>query len=134
MAAAAVFISYSSRDESFALDLKDGLPEHEVWIDSEGIPAGTAFRASIQAAIEASDCVIVVLTRDWLESAECGKELTLAVDLHKRVIPVEPRRLHDVALPSELNGLSPLGFWREGGRTVAMEKLKHDLVADHDWI
>ena len=38
MAAAAVFISYSSRDESFALDLKDELPEHEVWIDSEGIP------------------------------------------------------------------------------------------------
>ena len=39
MAAAAVFISYSSRDESFALGLMDGLSSHEVWIDSAGMPA-----------------------------------------------------------------------------------------------
>jgi hypothetical protein len=134
MAAAAVFISYSSPDESFALGLKDGLPEHEVWIDSASIPAGTTFRASIWEAIEASDDVIIVLTPDWLDSAECGKELALAVDLHKRVIPVEPRRLPDVALPFALDGLSRIGFWREGGRTIAKEKLRHDLVADHDWI
>jgi len=44
-----VFISYSREDEEFVLKLKDELEERgfPIWLDTGGIRAGEAWRASI---------------------------------------------------------------------------------------
>jgi hypothetical protein len=133
---ARVFISYSSDDEAFAHGLHAALKSrHQVWLDSREIAAGTDFRASIDPALEACECVVVVRTPAWLASTVCRYEAARAAEWRKRLVPVEPKRLpRGLVWPPELNGLSPIGFWREAGRSAALRKLRHDLEADHHWL
>ena len=90
---ASVFISYSGNDEAFANGLYAALePHHQVWMDSRNIPAGTDFRASIDPALEACTCVVIVRTPAWLASEVCCYEAARAAEWHKRIVPVEPKR------------------------------------------
>lgn len=53
----------------------------------------------------------------------------------KRIVPVEPKRPpRGLIWPPALDGLSPIGFWREADRGAALKKLRHDLEADHAWL
>ena len=136
MAVARVFISYSSDDEGFAHGLHVALKaRHKIWLDSRAIPAGTDFRASIDPALEACECLVVVRSPAWLASEVCRYEAARAAEWRKRIVPVEPARPpRGLAWPPALDGLSPIGFWREAGRASALKKLRHDLEADHAWL
>jgi len=132
---ASIFISYRTNDEAFAVRLQGQLTaEHDVWLDSQDLPAGEKIDERITAAIAAAEIVIVVISGEWLASEHCRRELALAVDWNKRIVPIEPRRLRGATLPAGLKGLSPIGFWRAAGFEAAMVKLMSDIVADHDWL
>jgi hypothetical protein len=85
-----VFISYSRKDidvvQQLAQDLeKAGL---DAWWDISGLKGGDAWVRTIQAALKASKCCVVVLSPDVVESEWVEKEYTYAMGLGLRIIPI----------------------------------------------
>jgi len=85
-----VFISYSRRDKQFVAGLNEQLKQRgkETWVDWEGIMPSEEWLKEIYAAIEASDCVVYVLSPDSIASEVCGQEIDHAVANNKRLIPI----------------------------------------------
>jgi uncharacterized membrane protein YeaQ/YmgE (transglycosylase-associated protein family) len=85
-----LFISYSSADRDIALRIATRLESngHVVWIDHKGIRGGTKWAAEIVKAIEASDFIILLLSPDALTSDNVRKEIDLAAEEHKSLLPV----------------------------------------------
>ncbi|NYV74119.1 toll/interleukin-1 receptor domain-containing protein [Streptomyces sp. UH6] len=85
-----VFVSYSRRDAEFAQRLRTGLSAflREVWVDWLHIDPSTRWRESIDEAIRSSDALIVLVSRDSLNSKYCWLECERALALGKRVLPV----------------------------------------------
>ena len=63
-----------------------------VWIDREDILGGAKWRRQIVDAIEAADVVLVALSPNAAASDNVRKELDLAQEANKPVLPVEIRR------------------------------------------
>lgn len=85
-----VFISYSRKNKLFVRKLNTALDAAGVdaWVDWEGIPLSADWMATIQAAIEGADAFIFVISPDSLKSEVCAKELEIAVNTNKKVVPV----------------------------------------------
>jgi hypothetical protein len=118
-----VFISYARRDSAF-VDRLAGALEHrgfDVWLDRSDIVGGTAWDASICEALQDAAQVIVVLSPAALESEHVARELALAGDYERRIIPVEyqPAPLSTDRSPVEhqihfrLAGLQRVDFVRQ---------------------
>jgi hypothetical protein len=85
-----VFISYSRKDlifvERLAADLQAaGL---QVWYDLSGLDGGTRWGREIQNSIEASQCFVVVLSPNSIDSEWVEKEFMYANSLKKKIIPL----------------------------------------------
>ncbi|MCM2388697.1 toll/interleukin-1 receptor domain-containing protein [Streptomyces albipurpureus] len=85
-----VFVSYSRRDSAFAEQLRVRLATRvrEVWVDWLSIEPSTQWRQSIDDAIQGSDAVVVLLSKDALRSKYCWSECERAIELGKRILPV----------------------------------------------
>ena len=132
-----VFISYSRRDSTFVEDLKISLETYgfEVSFDREDIAAGEAWAARLQALINEADTTICVVSRNWVASPECKKELNLARESGRRVIPVITEHIELELIPPELAKLQFVFFHGKDytyARGVA--NLIADLKADHNWV
>lgn len=90
-----IFISYSRHDTQIIDRLVRELEAAavEVWIDREDIPGGAKWRRQIVDAIEDADAVLVALSPNAVESDNVRKELDIAEEAKKPVIPVEIRRV-----------------------------------------
>jgi TolB-like protein/Tfp pilus assembly protein PilF len=110
-----VFVCYSHADAD------DVYPEIEwlhdqainVWYD-EGISAGKNWRAETGLSLERADRVLFYISRHSLESDHCNREINLALDEGKEIIPVY---LEDVTLTPDLKiGLNRVhALHRESG-------------------
>jgi TolB-like protein len=103
------FLSYSRQDSEFALKLArdlraDGLP---VWIDQLSLVPGRNWDRSIEAALNASAGVIVLLSPDSIKSDNVLDEVALAVDESKEILPV---LLADCSIPLRLRRKQHIGF------------------------
>lgn len=95
------FVCYARADEGFALelatDLKDG--GVNVWIDQWDIPSGADWDYEIDRALYDCHHFLIILSPSAVESEEVRAELRIALDEHKRIVPVlylpcrVPRRL-----------------------------------------
>jgi hypothetical protein len=85
-----VFISYSRKDLAFVERLSNDLQAAglDVWYDLSGLDGGTRWGREIQNAIEESQCFVVVLSPNSVESEWVEKEFMYANSLKKRVIPL----------------------------------------------
>jgi hypothetical protein len=85
-----VFISYSRKDLAFVEHLVEDLKAAglEAWYDLSGLDGGTRWGREIQSAIEASQCFVVVLSPNSVESEWVEKEFMYANSLKKRIIPL----------------------------------------------
>lgn len=93
-----VFISYSRRNltvvERLARDLQDaGL---EVWVDFRKIKGGEAWRQAIYNGIDEAEFVIACLSAPAAESEWVRRELEIAQQQKKLIIPVMLERAFDV--------------------------------------
>jgi hypothetical protein len=95
----AIFVSYSRKDDEavrrFAGALrKDG---HSVALDQDIIPGGQLWREKIVEAIGRADVVLVLLSSSSIKSDEVRKELDIAVDRKKAIVPalLEPVQVPD---------------------------------------
>ncbi|MEO1297677.1 MAG: TIR domain-containing protein, partial [Cyanobacteria bacterium J06636_16] len=85
------FISYGRADsKAFAAKLNQRLLEAGLksWFDMDDIPVGVDYQKQIDQGIELTHNFLFVISPHSVNSPYCGKELDLAVRLHKRIIPI----------------------------------------------
>jgi adenylate cyclase len=85
-----VFLSYASRDEASAQRIcafleNDGVP---VWMAPRDVPAGALYADAIVRAINACRTLVLVLSRDSVDSSHVGKEIERASSKRKAVVAV----------------------------------------------
>jgi adenylate cyclase len=122
-----IFISYSSIDKIQALELVGQLrgSGYDVWIDQSGIDAATSWSKEIAEALEDCATFILLLSSHSLASENVAKELAIAAELKKHIIPIE---LEAVQLKREflyhLTGLQRVAHTNVDAIVHALEKLK----------
>ena len=108
-----VFLSYSSLERSKAETLRKKLEAdgHSVWIDVTGIDPAVHWESEISKAIENCSVFILLVSRNSVSSHNVLKEVTLASELKKQIIPVN---IENVDLPHDfrfqLAGLQHVGI------------------------
>ena len=87
---AEVFISYASKDRKRILDLVDRLESAEVsvWIDQMSIEGATMWSEEIVSAIRNCKVLILAISGNSADSKNVVKELALASEGHKNILPV----------------------------------------------
>jgi len=87
---AEVFISYASEDRGRILDLVERLRGAgvSVWIDQMGIEGATMWSQEIVEAIDGCKVLILAISRRSTESENVVKELALASERRKKILPV----------------------------------------------
>ncbi len=85
-----IFISYSSHDRLQALTLAEKLRAsgYDTWIDEHHIRGASRWGKEIVQAINASKLVAVLVSSSSLASENVVKELNLAAEKHKHLLPV----------------------------------------------
>ncbi len=85
-----VFISYSRRDGLTVLSYVNALREKGIhtWIDQTGIGGASEWSAEIVNAIGTAELVIVMFSRSSVESRNVAREVSLAAEEGKRLLPV----------------------------------------------
>ena len=96
-----IFISYSSKDREKADQLTELLASAglSVWIDQSSIDAATSWSAEIVDAINSCSAFIVLLSPHSIESHNVIKEVSLASEKRKKILPLD---LEPITLPREL--------------------------------
>ncbi len=104
-----VFISFSFQDRTIAERIVNTLAsQHDIvcWICTQDLIPGQLFKAKIPDAIDVAKVVVLVQTADALKSREIPKEIGLALDSEKPIIPfrLDHAQLQG-ALRYDLNGV-----------------------------
>ena len=98
-----VFISYSHKDKDIVRQIADGLRQHgvEVWLDEDLIAPGEKWIDKINEAVEGSDAILVIMSRNTAGSRFQASEIAFAIatqrkDPGKWIIPVLVDKQADV--------------------------------------
>ena len=98
-----VFISYSSKDKSFVEKLSNKLVENRVgvWLDKWEMKPGDSLIDKIQNGLEDSSHLLVVLSKNYVESEWCRKEHNagLIKEIDNKQVVVIPVLLEDCTIP-----------------------------------
>ncbi len=96
-----IFISYSRKDSEQAEQLAEllGSAGLACWIDKSGIELSTSWSKEIVQAIDACKAFIVLLSPNSVESNNVVKEVSLAAEQKKKILPLD---LEPVALSEDL--------------------------------
>jgi TolB-like protein len=86
-----IFISYSRNDSAQALALVEQLRTNgmDVWIDQHGIEGATSWSKEIANALQACHTMLLLLSPTAVTSKNVAKELSVAAQLNKRIVPVQ---------------------------------------------
>ncbi len=95
-----VFVCYAHADQDVVYEEIEWLSHQgvNIWYD-EGISAGKNWRAEIGTSIDGASWVLFYISRASLESDHCNREINLALDEGKEIIPIY---LEDVPLTPDL--------------------------------
>jgi WD40 repeat protein len=129
-----VFISYSRRDGALVARLVEALQARgkDVWVDVGGIRDAEVFPAALRMAVEQSDGFLFVISPESVASRYCEQEVTHALELNKRIVPLLYRAVPDDALPEgiRVRNWIPIGDDGDFEQTVAraVDALDTDLA------
>jgi WD40 repeat protein len=131
-----VFISYSRKDEDFALELLAGLQlaGFEPYLDKHDIAAGEDWEVRLGRLIEAADTVVFVISPDSITSARCAWEVERAITLKKRLLPILWRRVDDAQVPSTVKQLNYIYFDKPMMSVPSLTALSAALRTDLGWV
>ena len=106
-----IFLSHSSTNNAEAVALRDWLADNgwkdEIFLDLDpqrGIAAGERWERKLHEAANRCEAVLFLVSKAWLASVWCRKELNLAHSLNKRLFGVLIEDLPVGALPEDLTG------------------------------
>ena len=85
-----VFISHSSHDLVKAVQLGEAIEAlgQRVWLASRDVQPGANYADEIVSYIATANAVIVLLSMDSARSEHVRREISLAIDNHRRLLPV----------------------------------------------
>ena len=116
-----IFISHSSANDAEAIALRDWLIA-EGWSDlfldldpARGIVAGERWERALNEAAKRCEAVIVLVSKAWLASEWCRRELNLARRLNKRIFGLLIEGIAIVDLPREMTSTWQLVSLISGG-------------------
>ncbi|HET9136105.1 MAG TPA: TIR domain-containing protein [Candidatus Kapabacteria bacterium] len=121
-----IFISYSSKDREKAEELSQVLASAglSVWIDKQGIGAATSWTREIAEALDACRVFVLLLSNNSLASKNVIKELSLAAEAEKHIIPIE---LEPITIPTtfryHLAGLQRTPYENTNGIIEALDRM-----------
>jgi len=131
------FISYARRpaDQRFVDELCQQLEARgkKVWVDRTDIPPGADWLARITRGIEGASSLLFVLSPDSAASPVCRRELEIAIEQNKRIIPILHRRVDAAELPPALAKLNWIPFTDEDNRPEAYDTLLEAIETDLEW-
>ncbi len=108
-----LLISYSTRDRAIATEVYEklvGRKYHLPFLDyhpDSGIPGGSKWEAELRWQLKVARGLVVLCSRNWLESKWCFAELDRAREFGKKIIPLV---LDDVVLPSTITPYQVIHF------------------------
>jgi hypothetical protein len=84
------FLSYSRQNAAFVTQLAETLEGRgiDVWVDTDDIRGSEPWRRSIVDAITAADAVVLVVSPASMSSKNVEREITVASEVHRRIVPV----------------------------------------------
>ncbi len=131
------FITYarSGGGIRFVDDLTDDLTARgkSVWVDRQDIEAAAEWRGRISRAIESAKALLFILSPESLLSTECGRELEIATQTQKLIVPVVFKDVDPEALPPVLADRNWIFFRDSDDRAVAMDQIVQALEFDLEW-
>jgi 5'-deoxynucleotidase YfbR-like HD superfamily hydrolase len=90
-----IFLSHSSKDKAFVRRLNKDLQSHnfDTWLDHEKIPLGASISTAVESAVEQSDILLIVLSRNsiasgWVDTEWRSKFFRQMDEKKDRVIPL----------------------------------------------
>jgi non-specific serine/threonine protein kinase len=105
-----LFISYATGDAAIAEELRGVLAEdgYLAWMAPHNVQGSRPWAEQISDAISAAAVTVVLLSPDAIASAHVAREVNLALDRGKPILPV---RIEEVALSGSLSYLLALVQW-----------------------
>ena len=116
-----VFVSYSRKDRAKILSLVSMLRSSgaSVWVDESAIDGATLWSQEIVGAIRKSKVFLLALSSHSIESENVVKEVALASESGKRILPV---MLEDTEIPESmaypLAGIQRVNFFGEDKKVL----------------
>ncbi|HEX2907135.1 MAG TPA: toll/interleukin-1 receptor domain-containing protein [Phototrophicaceae bacterium] len=109
-----VFISYAWADNKnkFVNNLYKALKDAglEVWLDHKELPPAADFVEEFLRGVQKSDNFVPILTPNYLNSTNCGKELQSAIENKKRIVPIIREAIDFKQLPQEIERVLAIQF------------------------
>lgn len=132
-----VFISYSRKDKAFVQKLHAALDCAEVkaWVDWKGIELASDWMATITSAIQGTDAFLFIISPDSLKSKVCADELSLGIQLNKKLIPIlyrEPEKGTD--MHERLAATNWVYLRQDDNFEETIPKLVESINTDLDWV
>ena len=138
-----IFISYSRKDLDSAEKIVNALAKDnlETWIDWKNIPPGEQFTIEIEHGIEGSDVFLFLISPDSVKSDWCEKEIIIAINNGKRIIPIlirnteikEIKELKELSIPiSNINWIACRGGLDDFD--TAIKKIQTAIHTDYKWL
>ncbi len=127
-----VFISYSCRDSEFVQRMAASLEIRGKgsWLDTESIADAEVFPQAIRSAIEGSDGFLFVISPDSVTSNYCDQEVTYALELEKRIVPVLHIAVSDDDAPEEIRHRNWIPFTAHDDFDASIERVVRALDTD----
>lgn len=90
MSTETIFVSYSSDDRPFALELVKELQSlgANLWIDQLGIGLGENWDNAIEEALEKSETFMLILSPTSVQSQNVQDEVSIAINTKKKLVPI----------------------------------------------
>jgi hypothetical protein len=132
MQADKIFVSYSRVDSRFALKLAEDLQQEglHIWIDQSDIPPSEPWDKEIEKALEASECILVILSPAAVSSSNVLNEINYGIEEHKPILPVVISS--NVKKPFNIRRLQHIDFTNsyEQGFSQLLKALNHKQQND----
>ncbi len=135
-----VFLAYAHEDKAVMEQVRRSLWREGivVWVNANAsdIQAGEDFQQAIDQGIEQADNLIYLLSPHALASDQCGRELSYAQALHKRIVPILVGEIEATQDPDrwlERHYIDLTNHATENADGGAISKLLRDLETDADY-
>ena len=123
------FLSYSREDALAAAALVGRAADRgrALWLDTADLPPATVWRDELRNALQSAHAFVILMSPEWLASPECRREVELAQQFGKRMIPIRLQPLTYDELPPEARSLQ----WIDAS-TSSIEEVTERLLSAID--
>jgi len=107
-----VFVSFAAEDSELCNRIVFELSRYAItaWLHHKDIEKGSDFISSIENGIIKANNVIYIISHNSHNSDYCGRELSIAINNNKRIIPLIIDNIDTAHLPKEVKTLQYIDF------------------------